>query len=403
MGWADYALIGVGLAAAAALFHPGLLKSDRWRATVTPLASIIGSGFLVAGPVLASLAGHLAIVAMLGLCAAGYLFGSAIRYNIAHVEPLLDGKAPRTVKGLERVSELALALAYFVSVAYYLHLFAAFGLRLGEVTDPVWIRTAATAVIGTVGLIGGLAGLNGLERLAIGAVALKLAVIMGLFGGLAVAAWFAIQGGTFAWSAPVPPAGLTDLRVLLGLVILVQGFETSRFLGAAYDGPLRIRTMRHAQWIATAIYLVFFLLITSHFTGNESQGSGETAIIDILRPVGIVIAPAIILAALASQLSAAVADMNGAGGLLHEVSGHRIRVRWGNVATAAAASAIVWTSDIYEIITWASRAFVLYYALQSIQAAWAAGRRRDWTRMAVFLGAISLAGIVLVFAIPAQG
>ena len=339
---------------------------------------------------------------MLGLCAAGYLFGAAIRYNIAHVEPTLDGEAPRAVRGLERVSELALALAYFVSVAYYLHLFAAFGLRLGQITDPLWIRAAATFVIGTVGLIGGLAGLNGLEKLAIGGVALKLAVIMGLFGALGVAAWLAIQGGTFAWSAPVPPAGLTDLRVLLGLVILVQGFETSRFLGAAYDGALRIRTMRHAQWIATAIYLVFFLLITSHFTGGESQGSGETAIIDILRPVGIVIAPAIILAALASQLSAAVADMNGAGGLLHEVSGHRIRVRWGNVATAAVAIAIVWTSDIYEIITWASRAFVLYYALQAIQAAWAAGRRGDRGPMALFVGAIALAGLALVFAIPAQ-
>ncbi|MFW2341998.1 hypothetical protein [Brevundimonas sp.] len=403
MGPADYALIGVGLLAAAALFHPRLLKSDQWRATVTPLASIIGSGFLVAGPVLASLAGNLAIAAMLGLCAAGYLFGSAIRYNIAHVEPGLDGGAPRAVKGLERVSELALALAYFVSVAYYLHLFAAFGLRLGEITDPVWIRAAATVVIATVGLIGGLAGLNGLEKLAIGAVALKLAVIAGLFGGLAVAAGLAIHGGTFAWSAPVPEAGLTDLRVLLGLVILVQGFETSRFLGAAYDGPLRIRTMRHAQWIATAIYLVFFLLITSHFTGSESQGSGETAIIDILRPVGIIIAPAIILAALASQLSAAVADMNGAGGLLHEVSGHRVRVRWGNVVTAAVAIVIVWTSNIYEIITWASRAFVLYYALQSIQAAWAAGRQGDRARVALFAGAILLAGVVLVFAIPAQG
>ncbi len=402
MGPADYALIGVGLVAAAALFHPKLLRSGRWRATVTPLASIIGSGFLVAGPVLASLAGHLAIAAMLALCAAGYLFGSAIRHNIGHVEPELDKPGSRGIKGLERASELTLALAYFVSVAYYLHLFAAFGLRLGEVTDPVWIRAAATAVIASVGLIGGLFGLNGLERLASSAVALKLAVILGLFGALAVAAWLAIQGGTFAWSAPVPDAGLQDLRVLLGLVILVQGFETSRFLGAAYDGPMRIRTMRHAQWIATAIYLVFFLLITSHFTGSESQGAGETAIIDIIRPVDILIAPAIILAALASQLSAAVADMNGAGGLLHDVSGHRVRVRWGNVVTAAAAIAIVWTSDIYEIITWASRAFVLFYALQSVQAAWSAWRLGKAGRAALYAGAIALAAIVLVFAVPAQ-
>ena len=36
----------------AILFHPLVLKQRGWQATITPLASIIGSGFLVLGPLL---------------------------------------------------------------------------------------------------------------------------------------------------------------------------------------------------------------------------------------------------------------------------------------------------------------------------------------------------------------
>lgn len=397
----NIALVLGTLACAVFLFRPRMLQSPTWQATVTPLASIIGSGFLVAGPLLAGLAGNFAVVAMLALCGVGYLFGAAIRHNIVHVEPEMAAGASPGVRIIERASELALALAYFVSVAYYLHLFAAFGLRLIDVTDMIWIRTLTTIVIAGVGAIGVTGGLDGLENLAVGAVALKLSLIAGLFAALAVAAAIALGHGQFAWSAPTPDFQLKDVGVLLGLVILVQGFETSRFLGAAYDRPTRVRTMRHAQWIATAIYAVFFLLITSHFTGAPPAGDGETAIIDILRPVGLLIAPAIILTALASQLSAAVADMNGAGGLLSESSGKRLSVKLGNLATAAAAMTIIWISDIYQIITWASKMFVIFYALQSAQAAWSAwrGGRRD--KAALFGTGVLIAVAVIVFAVPA--
>tara|TARA_R110002124_G_scaffold284531_1_gene461916 strand:- start:539 stop:1753 length:1215 start_codon:yes stop_codon:yes gene_type:complete len=394
-------LVLATLAFAAFLFRPKMLQSQTWQATVTPLASIIGSGFLVAGPLLAGLAGNFAVAAMMALCAVGYLFGAAIRHNIVHVEPELETGASRGVRIIERASELALAIAYFVSVAYYLHLFAAFGLRLIDVTDMVWIRIVTTVVIAGVGAIGVTGGLDGLENLAVGAVALKLALIAGLFAALAVAAGLALSHGSFTWSAPLPDFQPGDVGVLLGLVILVQGFETSRFLGAAYDRPTRVRTMRHAQWIATAIYAIFFLLITSHFTGAPPAGDGETAIIDILRPVGLLVAPAIILTALASQLSAAVADMNGAGGLLSESSGKRLSVRLGNLATASAAVTIIWVSDIYQIITWASKMFVIFYALQSAQAAWSAwrGRRRD--KAALFTVGVVIAVAVIIFAVPA--
>lgn len=383
-------------------FRPRMLRSQLWQATVTPLASIIGSGFLVAGPILAHTAGHWAALAMLALCAIGYLFGAAIRHNIAHVEPGLAASPGPLVTGLERASDVALSLAYFVSVAYYLNLFAAFGLRLGEILDPFWIRVTATLVIATVGTLGALGGLDALERLTIGAVSLKLALIGALLAALVVATAMALHGGTYAWPTLAHARGAHELRILLGLVILVQGFETSRYLGDAYDARTRVRTMRWAQWLSTAIYLAFMLLITRYFSGALPPMGGETAIIDMLAPLGALVMPVIVVMALASQLSAAVADTSGAGGLISESTSKRVPVNIGHLITALVAIAITWSADIYQIIAYASKAFVAYYALQSVQAALSAWRLGSRGRAAVFACGVVIALLVIVFAVPAH-
>jgi hypothetical protein len=402
MNAANAVLIVGSVLFAGVFFYPRLLKAPLWRATVTPLASIVGSGFLVAGPVLAHAAGTLAWLAMLGLCAVAYLFGAAIRFNIFNVEPAIADGGSRIETGLERASDVALSLAYFVSVAYYLNLFASFGLRIADIVDPQWTRIVATAVIAAIGILGGLGGLRWLEDLEIGAVGLKLSLIGGLFAALLFASAVKLDAGRFAWAAPAHPHGAHDLAILLGLVILVQGFETSRYLGSAYDPETRVRTMRYAQWMATGIYFVFMLLVTSYFTGGLPEQGGETAIIDMLKPIGATVAPLIIGVALASQLSAAVADMNGAGGLLAESTGRRLRVNAGNLVTALMAIAITWSANIFEIITFASKAFVAYYALQSAQAAIAASGKGRHGLSLLFGAGVLFAVVVIVFAVPAE-
>ncbi|MDI1252682.1 hypothetical protein [Thermomonas sp.] len=399
----NIALLIAALGFAILFLQPRLLRSQLWQATVTPLASIIGSGFLAAGPILAHAAGRWAALAMLGLCSIAYLFGSAIRHNIVHVEPEFADSPGVLVAGIERASEIALSLAYFVSVAYYLNLFAAFGLRLGDIIDPFWIRVVSTLVIATVGILGLRGGLDALERLTLGAVSIKLALIGALLTALLVATLIAMHTGTFDWPALQHARGTHELRMLLGLVILVQGFETSRYLGSAYDANTRVRTMRWAQWLSTAIYLTFMLLITRYFSGNLPAEGGETAIIDMLAPLGALVMPVIVIMALASQLSAAVADTSGAGGLIAESTSKRMPVNIGHLVTALAAIAITWLADIYQIITYASQAFVAYYALQSLQAmlsAWKLGRK--W-RAAIYAVGIVIALVVVVFAVPAEG
>ncbi|MEM5516788.1 hypothetical protein WNY37_07490 [Henriciella sp. AS95] len=381
------------------LFRPSMLTSRFWRATVTPLASIVGSGFLIAGPVLYHTVGHLAVVAMAVLCGLAYLFGSAVRDNILHIE---DAERTPLQGFVNEGADIILAAAYFISVAYYLNLFAAFGLRLVDVTDQTTIRIVSTAAIATIGMTGAFGGLKALESLEVGTVGLKLAVIGGLLTTLAVAATMSLVSGNLE-AGPMPSRGGWDeVRTILGLLVLVQGFETSRYLGSKYDPDTRVRTMRRAQWIATVIYITFILLFMPYFTGSISGRGAETAIIDMLAPLGIALTPLLVAAALASQSSAAIADTNGAGGLIAEATRGRIPVKPAYIVTALVAIAMTWAFDIFEIITYASRAFVTYYALQALLAASTNFRRSDWPRAVLYSAAFLIAVTIIIVAKPAD-
>jgi len=60
-------ILGVTGGALAWMWSPRVRKSAEWRATVTPLASIIGSGFLIAGPLIAVIVGKAAPFVMLAI------------------------------------------------------------------------------------------------------------------------------------------------------------------------------------------------------------------------------------------------------------------------------------------------------------------------------------------------
>ena len=395
MSSTDLVLLVVAVATAAVMLSPPLLRSRDWRATVTPLASIIGSGFLVAGPILGHVAGHYAVAAMAALCAISYLFGLAVRDNISRLEPMLAAESPPPVLlWLDRAADLALILAYFVSVAYYLDLLADFALKAFGVVDPMVAHGMTTAILALLGTLGYFGGLRWLEHVELGSVGLKLAMIAALIAAL-------------AWALGSEVAeGFDAVRILLGLIILVQGFETSRYLGDSYDRATRVRTMRHAQWIAFVVYMLFIGLLTPWLDGRLPPEGGDTHVIELLRPVGSLVAPAIIVAALLSQLSAAVADLNGASGLVAGASRQRIPVAIGYVIAASASIAVVWAGDIFTVIAWASKAFVLYYGIQSATALvveWVDPAPTRWGRIVLHGSAIAIALAVLTLGRAAAG
>lgn len=386
------------------LLRPRVMKNPIWRATVTPLASIIGSGFLVAGPILSHIAGNFAWLAILCLCGVAYIIGHAIRYNITHVEPVPVSHQPQPVLLMERLSQVALAFAYFVSVAYYLNLFASFALRADAVVDPELTRWIASGIIALLGTLGATRGLHALESLEATSVGLKLALIAGLISALAYSAILSSSSGTFSLPASTSGIGADKIQILLGLVILVQGFETSRYLGDTYSADTRVKTMRYAQYFSSAIYVIFILLMTPYFSNSLPTNGGETEIITLLEPLGFVVGPLIIFAALASQISASIADMNGAGGLLASASTHKISVKVGYLLTTVSAIIITWQSSILEIIVYASKAFVIYYGLQCCLAffvCWTAKTRHPF-RLCIFAGGVLICLAVIFFGVPVK-
>ncbi|HHB80734.1 MAG TPA: hypothetical protein ENK83_03165, partial [Aliiroseovarius sp.] len=353
------AILATVVLAAALMIWPRLANARLWRATITPLASIIGSGFLVLGPVLDVSFGGYAIFVMLGLCLVAYLFGAAIRFNIHDIEA--QPSPTRLVTSLETVASVVLAFAFFISVAYYLNLFGAFAVRLTPLNDSYHADLMTSAVFGVILFTGVARGFSALERMEQVSVGLKLAIIAGLLLGLAVHFGQVAQQGALQFDPP-SVTGWAAVTLMAGLIVTVQGFETSRYLGATYDAATRVRSMRLAQWVSTAIYCLYIGLLTYAFQ-TDPQTLNETAIIDMMQVVAPILPLLLVVAALSAQFSAAIADTNGSGGLIEEVTKGVIREKMAYAVLVGIGLLLTWTANVFEIISYASRAFALYYAL----------------------------------------
>lgn len=285
-------ILATVVAAALLLLHPRIANARDWRATITPLASIIGSGFLVLGPILDASYGLFAPLVMAALCLVAFLFGAAIRFNIAAIDAEPERSATERV--LEVAASWTLTFAYIISVAYYLNLFGAFAVSLTQIADSFHAKIVTSGVFLLILAVGWTHGFNALERMEQISVGLKLAVIAGLLAGLGAYFWDRASAGALVLNPP-GLSGWASLSIAFGLIVTVQGFETSRYLRANYDAATRIRSMRLAQYVSTAIYIVYVLLLAYVFPPGSLDLS-ETAIIGMMQVVAPIL-PALLVAA----------------------------------------------------------------------------------------------------------
>lgn len=400
-------LIAIGVLVV--LFSPGLRDNRNWQATVTPLASVVGSGFLIVAPLLHQVAEALAPLVMLAIVIVAAALGAAVRYNIRYLEPVLRHHPPAAIARLESLGDASLVLAYVISVAFYLSLLSAFVWRFAVYLfpfptphGPQWLTTVVLVWIAAQGWRGGL---QRLERLEEYSVSIKLAIIAAVLVALGV---YGFEHPLQLERLHLPNDGLWErLRLIAGTLLIVQGFETSRYLGEAYDRETRIASMARAQWISGVIYVAFVLLMMPLLYANGPVPVNETAIIDLSLQVAGVLAPLLLLAAVMSQFSAAVADTLGAGGIVHELSGERIGGRWAYLLLCAAAITLVWNSDTFEIIAIASRAFAFYYLVQCLLNLAVRWRNRQQKRFfspgLVMTSLLALLMLVVVFFARAVG
>ena len=398
---ATFAVCSAIVLAACGLATRRVRNSEAWRATVTPLASIIGSGFLVLAPLLSATVGSWAPVAMIGIVGLAYAIGATLRFNIAQGEKLLSSAhPPQAIAGVERVARYLLGFAYMISVGFYLRLLASFLLQAVGLEGALQGRLLTTGVLVVIAIVGWFRGLHGIEAFEVPAVDIKLVVIAGLLAGMFVYAATHHVAALDAFSRhPIHGDALTVARRIAGMLLVVQGFETSRYLGRYYGTELRVRTMRRAQIISGVIYVLFAILIVPLFS-HLGNGPQETSIIDAARFVAPLLAPLLLVAAVASQLSAAAADTAGGSEMITERPRHEPSNAGYLIVTAGAAT-VVWATDVFGIVSIASRAFAAYYLCQTIIAASTAIRTRPRNYRRIVVANLALAIVLLLIAIVA--
>ena len=395
-------------AVALLLFHSRMTRRDLWHATLTPLSSIIGSGFLIMVPLLASIVGPLAPVAILGIVLLAYAIGHVIRFNIMHVEPHLAGGRPhKGTREIEYLGNTVLVVAYIIAVAFYLSLLSSFLLGYLGVNDPNLERGLTTAMIILIACVGYIRGLTGLERLEGISVTVQLCVIPALVTGLAIYGFESLTAWDIRLDFPQRDT-FTQFQMLAGALLVVQGFETSRFLGEKYSREIRVTSMRNAQLISGVIYVVSVIMLMPVVEGMDLVHIRLSQIIDAIAPVALILPVTLMIAALTSQFSAAVADMGGGGGLLRENSHGHLSARVGYVSVAAAAILLVWAVDLLEIVALASRAFAAYYFVQTLLALvynYRGSPQHSKLRRAdecLFIALAFVLAYIVVFSIPAK-
>lgn len=378
-------------------FSRKIRTASLWHATVTPLASIIGSGFLVSAPLLLLATGRWAFLVMCIIVVLAYAIGTSLRFNIQHIEPRLNNPSENHwINRIETLSRPILGIAYIISVAFYLKLLSAFALRGIGYSSPIFENILTTFLLLFIGIIGKFRGLSMLELLETYSVNVKLAIIAAI-----IVAHFIFNAELFIkgqWLIKACPheSWWMGFKKVLGMLIIIQGFETSRYLGHAYSVKTRIQTMRYAQWISGGIYITYIALTMIVF--NDVHNISETTVIDLCRIVAPILPILLVIAAIMSQFSAAVADTVGSGGLLEEATYEKISAKSSYLLISLVGISLTWLTNIYEIITIASKAFAIYYALQLSLSMLATKKTKQikWRRTAYLFYAALLGLMILV-------
>lgn len=301
------------------------------HATITPLASIFGSGFLVIVPILAGAVGPYSVYAMIGVCALAFAVGSVIRFNIRNTEPVLAGSPSGMIVSLERSSDLALVLAYVISVCLYIHILSAFvltGLGMDSDVNEDILTTAVIAFITVIGLTRGLEPLEFLEKWAL---FITFAIILLLLLGFAHYDWNTWRSAAGIKLPDMPGhSPWMILTLIAGTLIVVQGFETPRYLGKVFDPETRISSSRWSQIISTAVYVLFVALALPIVTALDGKYD-DNSLIKLAGIASVLLPVPLIIAAALSQFSAAVADTLAASGNLTDSSQHRFQPKFGGI------------------------------------------------------------------------
>ena len=206
-------------------------------------------------------------------------------------------------------------------------------------------------------------GLDILEKLEDIGLWVTLLIVGALFVGFGMFDMNAAAAG-IEWPKMPSRSWWEIVTIVGGTLIVVQGFETSRYLGGEFDRATRIKSCRLSQIISTVVYLVFIALATPlmHFLGDTVK---DNDLIMLAGKASILLPIPLICAAVLSQFSAAVADTMGGGGNMVESTHNHVNSRHAYLIICGGALVIAFFPTL-TIIALASKAFAFYYMLQCL-------------------------------------
>ncbi len=390
--------VGLGLVVivglAILLYSRRVQSSSRYQAAVVPLANIMDVGFIVLSPAIVFLAGYAAPLAMLGICLVAIATGYAIAYNIRHFEPLIgSGDSMETV---ERVGEWSLLAASLVNIAYYTLLLITLVLWPLHLYSSGQVKVWGSVLLLGIAAIGWFGGMDWLNRQGDRTTAFNLAAVFGVVTAFIV---YNVQdwlGGR--WSLPETDTSLTtdDLRKLIGLFALVQGFEAARYIGERFGREERVSTMRLAQYISSVVFVALLAAVLILFVEIDVPNNG-TGIFVVADRVGDWLPWLVLLAAIGSQTSAIINATSSRSDLLVEAKVPR-KVSFAVVLVPA--TIIFLLVDVTAAVALASRVFALYFAIQALIAWVLAKRAWNWWAVAGFTGIEVMMLTIAVFGVP---
>ena len=381
----EFIAVGLGfltlLALAYVLYRPRIQQSKDYQATVVPLANIMDVGFILFSPAIVLLVGFRAPFFMLGICLVAIAAGLAIAYNIRNYEPV-EGEGGRPDR-LERISEWSLLGASMVNIAYYTMILMML-IQLPFDWDSVNGRTvmgiALLAVLVVIGMSGGMDWLNQAGNRT---TAFNLAAVIGIVIAFLVANVQEALGGR--WDlGPSPDLGTEEIRKMIGLFAIVQGFEASRYIGVRFGAERRVSTMRVAQVVSTIVFVLFVVTLLLAFLppppGVEDDAS---AIFAVSALVGDMLPWLLLLAALGSQTSAIIGATSSRSDMLVN---HKIpRTTTFPIILVPAIMLVIFV-DVNMAVNLASRVFAAFFTIQASLALILASRKKNWWAVAGFAG-----------------
>jgi hypothetical protein len=379
------------------LYRPRVQNSSRYQATVVPLANIMDVGFLVLSPVIVVLVGYEAPLFMLGICLMAIAMGFVMAYNIRHYEPVIG--SPDPTHAVSAWANWALFGASMVNIAYYVQLLMTLVLLPLEIYDPERVTLTSVIVLVAVIVAGYRGHLPALNRLGDRTTAFNVAALLAVLAAFALYNVLEAVDGRWSFPSYDPALDSDTLRKLVGLFAMVQGFEASRYMGTRFSAGERIATMRWAQAIATAVFVLLIALVLLPF-GQFRPAADPTAIFVVSKEVAFYLPWLILLVAVGSQLSAITNATSSRSELLLEATKNHLPRKYTFPILLVPAILIVIFTDVVEAVAIASRVFALYFVLQSIIAVMLAWRAKQWTAVA----GISTVGLVMcavtVFGLP---